>query len=110
MKRIVLISIAAGVAIVPALLGVAAASSSFGPSAPASVPTISDDWRTSTPTASSTVDDRGRGGHGADDPATTRAAASRPATTPAAMAARTERPPHTQCLRHQLPSRWWRRR
>ena len=63
MKRTILISLAAGVAIVPALLGVAAAS----PSAPARSP-ISDDSRTSTPTASSTVDDRG---HGADDGAAT---------------------------------------
>jgi hypothetical protein len=70
MKRTVLISLAAGVAIVPALLGVAAATSTFGPSAPASVPTISDDSRTSTPTASSTVDDRGRDGNDADDSAT----------------------------------------
>jgi len=60
MKRTVLISLAAGVAIVPALLGVAAAS----PSAPSSP----DHSRSATPTVSSTIDDRGV--HGADDSAT----------------------------------------
>jgi hypothetical protein len=68
MKRTILISLAAGVAIVPALLGVAAAS----PSAPSGP----DDSRSATPTASSTIDDRGRGGHGADDSAAATATGS----------------------------------
>jgi hypothetical protein len=58
MKRTILISIAAGVAIVPALLGVAAASAA----------SRGDDVRPATPTASSTVDDRGHSG--ADDAST----------------------------------------
>jgi hypothetical protein len=66
MKRIILISLAAGVAIVPALIGVAAATPS-APSGPS-------DSRSATPTLSSTVDDRG--GHGADDPATATATGS----------------------------------
>ena len=65
MKRTILISLAAGVAIVPALFGVAAAS----PSAPSGP----DDSRSTTPSASSTIDDRG---HGADDSATATATGS----------------------------------
>jgi hypothetical protein len=71
MKRTILISLAAGVAIVPATLGVAAATTAFGPSSPASISSSVDDSRTASPTAASTVDDRGRGGNGADDSVTT---------------------------------------
>lgn len=72
MKRTILISLAAGVAIVPAMLGVASASNGHG----------ADD-RSGTPSASasSTVDDRGRGGHGADDTASAVPTSSAPTTS-----------------------------
>jgi hypothetical protein len=59
MKRTILISLAAGIAIVPALLGVAAASTNS--------PSRADDSRSATPSATSTLDDKGAGGHRADD-------------------------------------------
>jgi len=71
MKRTIIISLAAGVAIVPAWFGVAAATTAFGPRSPASISSSADDTPTASPTASSTVDDRGRGRNGADDSATT---------------------------------------
>ena len=77
MKRTILISLAAGVAIVPALIGVAAAST----------PSHSDDPGSATPTASSTVDDKGRGGHGADDSATTASPTSATPTSASPTAA-----------------------
>lgn len=76
MKRAILLTLAAGVATLPALWGVTG-NTTFGQSVPAAIPSGAsiapsiDDSRTSTPTASGTVDDRGRGGKGADDSATT---------------------------------------
>jgi hypothetical protein len=74
MKRAILLTLAAGVATLPALWGVTG-NTTFGQSVPAAIPSgasvapSADDSRTSTPTASGTVDDRG--GKGADDSATT---------------------------------------
>ena len=71
MKRTILISLAAGVAIVPAMLGVAFASNGHG----------ADDIKT-TPSASatSTADDRNQG-RGADDSATSSPTASNPTSS-----------------------------
>jgi len=86
MKRTILLSMAAAVATVPAILGVTG-NTTFSQSIPASipsgasvVPSVDDKGRdsdaTTTPTASATTDDRGRG---SDDGAT--ASATRSATS-----------------------------
>ncbi|MGV8848495.1 MAG: hypothetical protein ACOH16_03015 [Propionibacteriaceae bacterium] len=64
MKRAIILTLAAGVATLPALWGVMG-NTTFGQSVPASIPSgasvkpSADDSRTTAPAATSTVDDRG---------------------------------------------------
>jgi hypothetical protein len=74
MKRAILLTLAAGVATLPALWGVTG-NTTFGQSVPAAIPSgasvaPSVDDRRSAPSAGSTADDRGRDGKGSNDSAT----------------------------------------
>lgn len=77
MKRAILLTLAAGVATLPALWGVTG-NTTFGQSVPAAIPSGASvapslDDRTSAPSATSSADDRGRDGKGSDDSATSSA-------------------------------------